>query len=63
MIEAKIIADSIGAKRSLKSVCKRGHDMSDAHITRTVRGLKRTCRKCRYIRHKTYLAKDRAEYK
>ncbi len=36
--------------------CKRGHLLSEAHVVQTKRGLKRTCRKCRAIRQKSYLA-------
>jgi len=34
--------------------CKRGHLLSEAHSIYDTLGLKRTCRKCRAIRHKTY---------
>ena len=29
--------------------------MTDAHVTITKTGIKRTCRKCRYLRHKSYI--------
>lgn len=47
MIEAKI-------GRPQQQTCKRGHSLADAHVVHTPKGIKRTCRKCRYIRHAVY---------
>lgn len=38
----------------MQEKCKRGHPLADAHVTVTPKGIKRTCRKCRYLRHKSY---------
>lgn len=40
--------------RPRQDLCRRGHPLCDAHTTATPKGIKRTCRKCRYIRHKRY---------
>jgi hypothetical protein len=40
--------------RPRQDLCKRGHPLSEAHVTRSAKGLKRTCRRCRYLRHCTY---------
>jgi hypothetical protein len=38
----------------MQSHCKRGHPLAGAHTVRTAKGIKRTCRRCRYIRHLAY---------
>lgn len=40
--------------RPRQEKCKRGHCLADAHVAQTVKGIKRTCKKCRYLRHKSY---------
>lgn len=40
--------------RPRKTHCCRGHALDEAHVARQRGGVKRTCRKCRYIRHKRY---------
>jgi hypothetical protein len=42
------------ARKWLASHCYMGHSMEDAHVTMTTKGIKRTCRQCRNLRHKKY---------
>ncbi len=46
------------AGRPRQEFCRRGHPLADAHIVMTEKGIKRTCRKCAYIRHKSYYGMD-----